>query len=186
MTEKNNILSRGLQFARTHILLMCAISAALLFPCFWHRHIEAGDLPSHTFNAWLATLVQQGRAPGLYLAPQWYNVLFDLLLLYSVKLFGFAAGTKIVVAISVLTFFWGVFSFVAAASERPPWLLTPCIAMLAYGYTFNMGFFNYYLSVGLACFGLAILWKQPKSSDWLATIFIFLLATLAHPIGPLG
>jgi hypothetical protein len=185
MTEKNSSLSRGVRFLRTNILLMSAISAVVIIPCFWHRHIEAGDLPSHTFNAWLATLIQQGRAPGLYLHAQWYNILFDLLLLYSVKLFGFAAGPKIVVAISVLIFFWGVFSFVAAASERRPWLLTPCIAMLAYGYTFNMGFFNYYLSIGLACLGLAILWKQPQRSDWLAAVLIFALATLAHPIGPL-
>jgi hypothetical protein len=185
MTGKNNALSRALRFVRTNILLMSAISAAVIIPCFWHRHIEAGDLPSHTFNAWLATLVQQGRAPGLHLAPQWYNILFDLLLLYSVKLFGFAAGPKIVVAISVLTFFYGVFSFIAAVSERPPWFLTPCIAMLAYGYVFNMGFFNYYLSISLTCLGLAILWKQPQRGDWLAVILIFALATLAHPIGPL-
>src|SRR6202795_4158623 len=186
MTGKNNALLRALRFVRSNILLISLISAVLIIPCFWHRHIEAGDLPSHTFNAWLATLIQQERAPGLYLAPQWLNVLFDFLFLYFAKLFGFVAGPKIVVAISVLTFFWGVFSFVAAVSERPPWLLTPCIAMFAYGYTFNMGFFNYYLSVGLACFGLAILWKQPQSSDWLATIFIFVLATLPPPIGPFG
>jgi hypothetical protein len=185
MTKKNNALLRVLRFVRTHILLMAAISAVVIVPCFWHRHIEAGDLPSHTFNAWLASLVQQGRAPGLYLTPQWYNVLFDILLLYSAKLFGFVAGPKIVVAISVLTFFWGVFSFVAAVSERPPWLLTSCIAMLAYGYTFNMGFFNYYLSIGLACFGLAILWKQPQRWDWLVAVLLFALATLAHPIAPL-
>jgi hypothetical protein len=185
MTEKNNALSRGLRFVRTHIYLMSVISALVIIPCFWHRHIEAGDLPSHTFNAWLASLIQQGRAPGLYLAPQWFNVLFDLLLLYSAKFFGFVAGPKIVVAISVLTFFWGVFSFVAVVSDRPPWLLTPCIAMLAYGYAFNMGFFNYYLSMGLACFGLAILWKQSQRWDWLAAILIFALATFAHPIGPL-
>jgi hypothetical protein len=185
MTENNNALARAVHFVRTHALLISVISAAVVIPCSWHRHIEAGDLPSHTFNAWLATLVQQGRAPGLYLHAQWYNILFDLLLLYSVKLFGFAVGPKIVVAISVLTFFWGVFSFVAAARERPPWHLTPCIAMLSYGYTFNMGFFNYYLSIGLACFGLAISWKQPQRSDWLAAALIFALATLAHPIGPL-
>jgi hypothetical protein len=185
MTEKNNALSRALRFVRTNIYLISAISAVVIVPCFWHRQIEAGDLPSHTFNAWLASLVQQGRAPGLFLAPQWYNILFDVLLLYSSKLFGFVAGPKIVVALSVLTFFWGVFSFVAAASERPPWLLTPCIAMLAYGYTFNMGFFNYYLSVGLACFGLAVLWKQPRRWDWLAATLVFALATFAHPIGPL-
>ena len=185
MTEKNNALLRALRFVRANILLMSAVSAVVIIPCFWHRHIEAGDLPSHTFNAWLATLIQQGRAPGLYLAPRWHNILFDLLLLYSAKLLGFAAGPKIVVAISVLIFFWGVFSLVTAVSEGPPWLLTPCIVMLAYGYVFNMGFFNYYLSMGLACFGLAILWKQPQRSDWLAAILIFALATLAHPIGPL-
>ena len=185
MTEKDNALLRALRFVRTHVLLMAVISAVVIIPCFWHRYIEAGDLPSHTFNAWLATLIQQGRAPGLYLATQWYNVLFDILLLYSVKLFGFVAGPKIVVALSVLTFFWGVFSFAAAVSERPPWLLTPGSAMLAYGYTFNMGFFNYYLSIGLACFGLAILWKQPQRWGWLAAILLFLLATFAHPIGQL-
>jgi len=185
MTEKNYALLRALRFVRTHIPLMAVISAVVIIPCFWHHQIEAGDLPSHTFNAWLASLVQQGRAPGLYLARQWYNVLFDILLLYSAKLFGFVAGPKIVVALSVLTFFWGVFSLVAVVSERPPWFLTPCIAMLAYGYTFNMGFFNYYLSMGFACFGLAILWKQPQRWDWLAAILLFVLATFAHPIGPL-
>jgi hypothetical protein len=185
MTEKNFALLRALRFVRTHILSMAVISAVVIVPCFWHRHIEAGDLPSHAFNAWLASLIEQGRAPGLYLATQWYNVLFDVLLSYSAKLFGFIAGPKIVVAISVLTFFWGVFSFVTVASERPPWLLTPSIAMLAYGYTFNMGFFNYYLSMALACFGLAILWKQPQRWDWLAAFLLFALATFAHPIGPL-
>ena len=185
MTEKDNALSRALRVVRTNIIAMSAISAVVIIPCFWHRRIEAGDLPSHTFNAWLATLIQQGRAPGLYLAPRWHNILFDLLLLYSAKLFGFAVGPKIVVAISVLIFFWGVFSFVAAVSARPPWLLTPCIVMLVYGYVFNMGFFNYYLSMGLACFGLAILWKLPERSDWLAAILVFALAILAHPIGPL-
>jgi hypothetical protein len=185
MTKNNYALLRGLRLVRTHIRLISVISAVVIIPCFWHRHIEAGDLPSHTFNAWIASLVQQGRAPGLYLATQWYNVLFDVLLLYSAKLLGFVTGPKIVVAISVSTFFWGVFSFVAIVSERPPWLLTPCIAMLAYGYTFNMGFFNYYLSIGLACFGLAALWKQPQRWDCLAAIILFALATFAHPIGPL-
>src|SRR5258706_15231781 len=70
-----------------------------------------------------------------------------------------AAEEKIVVSAGVLILFWGFFGFVAAVTERPPWFLTPCIAMLAYGYPFCMGFMNYYLSLGLACFGLAILWR---------------------------
>src|ERR1700693_6475597 len=100
MTEKNYALLRATRFVRTNILSISVISAVVIIPCFWQRHIEAGDLPSHTFNAWLASLIQQGRAPGLYLVTQWDNVLLDVLLLYSVKLFGFVAGPKIVVAIS--------------------------------------------------------------------------------------
>jgi hypothetical protein len=54
--------------------------------------------------------------------------------------------------------------------------------MLAYGYSFNMGFMNYYLSLGLACFGLAILWRG-RGTDWIAGGLIAALAWLAHPIG---
>lgn len=185
MTPPNNSsLLRALRFLRAHFAVIAILSALIIVPCFWHRRIEAGDLPSHTYNAWLAQLIEQGRAPGLFLVPRWNNVLFDLLLLYSSKVFGFVAGPKIVVAVCALLFFWGAFSFLAAFSERPPWLITPCIAMLTYGFVFNMGFFNYYLSIALACFGLAFLWK-PERWDWLAGLLLFVLAILAHPIGAL-
>jgi hypothetical protein len=183
MANQDKVL-RGPRFIRGHAAFVAVLSILIVVPCFWQRRLEAGDLPSHIYNAWLAQLVQRGRAPGLYIAWRWNNVLFDLLLFYSAKLCGFAIGSKIVVAVCVLVFFWGVFSFVTAVSGRPPWFLAPCLAMLAYGYTFNMGFFNYYLSVGLACFGLALLWK-PSSWDWLAGVIFFALATLAHPIGSL-
>ncbi len=183
MTPPNNSsLFRAFRFLCAHFLVIAVLSLLIIIPCFWHHRIEAGDLPSHTYNAWLAQLIQQGRAPGLYLAPRWNNVLFDLLLLYSAKVFGFIAGPKIIVALCALLFFWGVFSFLTAFSERPQWLLTPCIAMLTYGFAFNMGFFNYYLSIALACFGLALLWK-PVAWDWLAGLLLLALAVLAHPIG---
>ena len=38
----------------------------------------------------------------------------------------------------------------------PPWHLLPCIAMLAYGWVFHMGFFNFYLSLGLCFWALAL------------------------------
>lgn len=183
MTPPNDSsLLRALRFLRAHFIAIIVLSALIIVPCFWHRRIEAGDLPSHTYNAWLAQLIQQGRAPGLYLVSRWNNVLFDLLLLYSAKAFGFVAGPKIVVAVCALLFFWGVFSFLAAFSERSPWFLTPCIAMLTYGFTFNMGFFNYYLSIAFAFLGLALLWK-PAAWDWLAVLLLLALAMLAHPIG---
>ncbi len=159
-----------------------AISALIVVPCWWHRRIEAGDLASHVYNAWLAQLIEKGQAPGLYIAKQWNNILFDVLLLRTANFAGLAAAEKIVVSICVLIFFWGVFAFVRTITEQPPWFLAPCIAMLAYGYSFSMGFLNYYLSLGLACFGVAILWRG-RGNDWIAGGLIAALAWLAHPIG---
>lgn len=171
-----------LSFLRRRQWLILAVSAAVLIPCLWHRRIEAGDLASHVYNAWLAQLIEKGQAPGLYIARQWNNILFDVMLLGLAKIAGLAAAQKIAASVCVLTFFWGVFAFIIAVTERPPWFLTPCVAMLAYGYSFSMGFVNYYLSLGLACFGLAILWRARKV-DWIGGGIFALLALLAHPIG---
>jgi len=161
---------------------MVFLSVGLVVPCFWHRRLEAGDLASHVYNAWLAQLIEKGQAPGLYIVRQWNNILFDVSLLHVAKVVGLSAATKIVVSACVLIFFWGVFALISAVSERPPWLFVPCIAMLAYGYSFSMGFLNYYLSLGLACFGLAILW-QGRGLAWVGGALFAALALLAHPIG---
>jgi len=54
--------------------------------------------------------------------------------------------------------------------------------MLAYSYSFSMGFLNYYLSLGLACFGLAILWRG-RGLAWVGAAIFAALALLAHPMG---
>jgi hypothetical protein len=159
MTSEPMPTEQESQFVRAKKSLILVISLAMIVPCLWHRRIEAGDLGSHVYNAWLAQLIAKGQAPGLYIVRQWNNVLFDWLLLHTANVVGFAAAEKIVVSVCVLIFFWGVFSFVAAASGQPPWFLAPAIAMLAYGYSFNMGFLNYYLSLGLASASLALLWR---------------------------
>ncbi len=181
-TEADGKLPADGRFSGWRVVAVFAISALILVPCWWHRRIEAGDLASHVYNAWLAQLIEKGQAPGLYIAKQWNNVLFDVALLRAADLVGLAAAQKIVVSACVLVFFWGVFAFVAAVAERLPWFLTPCIAMLAYGYSFSMGFMNYYLSLGLACFGLTILWRA-RRFEWVAAVPFALLAMLAHPIG---
>ena len=162
--------------------LILFVSIAMIIPCLWHRRIEAGDLPSHVYNAWLAQLIEKGQAPGLYIVSKWNNVLFDWTLAHAATLAGIAAAEKIVVSACVLIFFWGVFSLVAAASSQPPWFLTPCIAMLAYGYSFNMGFMNYYLSLGLSSFSLALLWRGRGLTRLFGWLLVPLIL-LAHPIG---
>jgi len=164
------------------LILFFLVSCLVLIPCFWQRHIEAGDLGSHVYNAWLAELIGQGKAPGLYIVPQWNNVLFDLLLLNFGKMFGFAAAEKLATSLCVLVFFWGVFLLMRAISSQPPWFLTPCIAMLAYGHIFHLGFMNYYLSVGLACMGLSLLWDGRRNGLIVAVLSAPVIL-LAHPMG---
>jgi hypothetical protein len=182
MTTEPTQSAPGWQFVRARKWTILAISAATILPCLWHRRIEAGDLGSHVYNAWLAQLIEKGQAPGLYIVHQWNNVLFDWTLQHAANLVGFAAAEKIVVSLCVLIFFWGVFALVTAASGRPPWFLAPGIAMLAYGYSFNMGFLNYYLSLGLSSFSLALLWRGRGLEKFFGLLLVpFIL--LAHPIG---
>ena len=170
------------RFVRTHATRFVATSAALLVPCFWHGHLEAGDLGSHLYNAWLAQLIERGQAPGLWIARQWNNVLFDWLLGGFGSLFGLHAAERIAVGLAVLIFFWGAFALVCAVARKALWFLAPVVAALAYSWTFEMGFFNYYLSLGFAFFGIALLWRGRGWQRWAALLFAP-LAYVAHPLG---
>ena len=181
-TTESSLTLRALRYIGSRWLLAALISALILVPCYWHRRIAAGDLPSHTYNAWLAHLIGLGQAPGLYIVPQLNNALLDLALLHLGNAVGFVAGEKIVAAICVLLFFWGAFAFIAAATARPPWFLVPAIAMIAYGYTFYMGFLNFYLSLGLGFFAAALFWRG-KPFDWIVGAVLAVLTFLAHPMG---
>src|SRR6266852_8426057 len=118
--QQASCLVAAARFLREYWLRFTLISFALLVPCFWHRRIEAGDLGSHAYNAWLAQLIEKGQAPGLYFAKQWNNILFDVTLLRLASVVGFAAAEKIAVSACVLIFFWGVFAFISTVTERPP------------------------------------------------------------------
>ena len=160
-----------------------AISLLLLVPCFWHRRIEAGDLASHVYNAWLAQLIEHGQAPGLYLARQWNNVLVDVALLRLGSLLGFVAAERIVASACVLIFFWGAFAFITTVSGREPWTLTPGLAMISFGWTFYMGFLNFYLALGLAMLTLPLILRPRRKSDQIVALLLSGLVWLAHPLG---
>src|SRR5258705_13994633 len=97
-------------FVRRRWLLILGISAAALIPCFWHKHIEAGDLGSHVYNAWLAELVQRGELSGLRIVPQWNNVAFDLLLSAFRKIVICLWYESLAASLFESIFFWGVFA----------------------------------------------------------------------------
>jgi hypothetical protein len=175
-------LGAALQFVRGNALAVIAVSILLVVPCFWHSHIQAGDLGSHVYNTWLAQLAQQHQVSGIVVVKQWNNVLFDLLVLHAANVFGFVAAERIVVSLGVLLFSWGAFSFLAVVSGRAPWLVAPFLFVLAYGYAFHMGFMNYYFSIGLALFALAA-GLSGGAGNWLVAVIIAALALVAHPLG---
>jgi hypothetical protein len=186
-------LTTVLDFVREHWLRVAVVSLFLSIPCLWHEHIEAGDLDSHVYNAWLAQLTARGRAPGLYLAKRWSNILVDLALLKIGNLLGFAAAEKIVVLLWVLIFFWGAFALIAAVTARAPWSLLPCLVMLSYGWTFNAGFLNYYVSLGLGFLVIAIAWRVLETcesnilnqgrAEIMVSLVLAALVWIAHPQG---
>jgi hypothetical protein len=170
------------QFALQDWIRFVGVSAALLIPVYWHRRIEAGDLASHVYNAWLAQLIREGQAPGLWIARQWNNVLFDLLLSWLGSVFGLRVAERIAVSFAVLIFFWGAFALISLMTPRAPWNLSPLIVVFAYGWTFEMGFMNYYISLGLCFLALAAFLHFGNGGRLISLALIPLIWT-AHPLG---
>src|SRR5215472_14081142 len=118
-------MQTGLSWAK-----VCLISVLLLIPCFWQRRIQAGDLSSHIYNAWLAQQIDLGKAPGLTIAPTNTNMLFDMILSGLFRAFGSEAAQRIAVSLVVVIFFWGAFAYMSASAHAPPWFFVPCLLML--------------------------------------------------------
>ncbi len=176
------VFKQTVDFIRKNWPKLLAISAAVLTPCFWHRRLEAGDLGSHVYNAWLVQLVQQHKVSGIWIASQRTNVLFDLLLSAVARIAGLRLSAHFVAGAAVLLFFWGSVALVTAAANRVPWTVLPLIAMVSYGWTFNIGFFNYYLSLAMAFIGIAIVWRGKWWEVFLALALVPLIM-LANPLG---
>jgi hypothetical protein len=157
-------------------------SVLLIVPCFWHEYLVCVDLGSHTYAAWMAKLATAGKAPGIYVVFQKTNILFDWLLSAMCAYFGYDAGEKIAVAITVLIFYWGGFAFLSSFSGKPRWDLAALLAMFAYGWTFQTGLFNYYLSIGLALAALAAFWTRETRGRVICLVLLPLIL-LAHPLG---
>jgi len=172
---------QGMSGTRPTRNLAAYLSAALLLtaPCVWQQHIQANDLSSHLYNAWLANRVAAGDLKGLSVVPQYTNVLFDLLLSWLLKSSSVIVTERIAVILAVQFFFWGCCALVSAMSGRPAWRIAPFLALLTYGVVFRMGFFNFYISVGICCGAIALVWWNESRVRWLA-VPLLLVAATAH------
>ncbi len=156
-------------------------SAVVALPCFWQSRIQAGDLSSHVYNAWLASLVEQGKTQGLALAVPWTNLGFDTALGSLTWVFGRDVAQRVLVAVAVEIFFWGAVALARAVIGRQQWFLMPCFAMLSYGWVFHAGFFNFYFSMGCCFWAFAALWSDRRIAR-LAAVPLLVVATLAQAL----
>jgi hypothetical protein len=159
------------------------ISALLVVPCFWQRQLHAGDLSSHVYNAWLESRLDAGHLPGLSIKPIFANTLFDRLLSLLGPHLGWNPAAEVACALAVLLFFWGTFAFAAAFAGEAAWWSAPLLAMLAYGWTFQRGFMNYYLSMGFAFLALAIVARARSWRGRALSLCLLPPMLCAHPLG---
>ena len=166
---------------RSDLAIIVSATALLLVPCVWLPQIESLDLCSHIYNAWLARLITEQHIPGLVIARQSTNILFDNLLTLSMTAFGPVWAQRILVSTSAVLFFWSSFVLIAALSNRRPWFLLPCLAVLSYGRIFHYGFFNFYVALAFGFLALSLLLTR---SRWWQFLFVLLLALswIAHPL----
>lgn len=160
---------------------LLAISLLLIAPCLWQPHIQAGDLSSHLYNAWLASQIQGGAIDGFEIVPVWTNVLTDWMMTAAVPVIGTVWSARLVIVPAVLVFFWGAFFLLKEVSGRKPWTLCPILALFAYGLVFHLGFLNFYLSTGLSLWILGLLIK-PTAARVVAAVPLAVLALLSHAL----
>jgi hypothetical protein len=156
-------------------------SLVCLLPCFWQERIQASDLSSHLYNAWLANLMAQHQMAGLHFASRSNNIEFDILLGWLLPVFGLNWATRIAVGAAVLLFFWSAFVFVGTLSRRRPWAMTPWLLALTYGMTFQAGLFNFYISVAWSLLAVSCVWNRVTRMSAIS-VPLFILAWLAHPL----
>jgi len=158
------------------------ISVGLVIPCFWRPIVSSVDLQSHLYNAWLAELIHSGTVSGLWIGHQSTNIVVDMLLPSLLKALGVSGAERVVTTALVLIFFWGAFRFISSARGQSVYWLLPWLAILSYGFVFQCGLLNYYLSCGIVLWLLAILWNQRLRLRMLWFAPLLILAYLAHPL----
>ncbi len=157
------------------------VSILVLLPCFWQTRIQAIDLSSHVYNAWLSSLVSQNRAQGLWMAHQFNNVLFDWVLGWLLPRFGSSVAQRLAVSATVLIFFWGVVIFVSRGWPRNWQFVLPSVLTLSYGTIFRTGFFNFYLSLGV-CLWFLTIFLSGSQRFRLLPVVLLPIAWTAHPL----
>jgi hypothetical protein len=150
-------------------------------PVFWVGPVQSMDVPSHTYNAWLAQLIRQGELPGLWIEPMWTNSMFDRMLDVLLGWFSYATAEQAAMGVTVLVLAAGLSLWIRAAAGRFPWELSPLLLAAVHGTVTQAGFCNFMLSLGFGgAAGAALLAGGRRG--WLAAP-AGLIGLVANPAG---
>ena len=174
-------LTSGNSASIRNVAAYLGLSLLCLLPCFWQERIQASDLSSHLYNAWLANVMMHHQMVGLHFASLSNNIEFDLILSTLLPALGVNWATRIAVGAAALLFFWSAFVFVRTLSRRQPWAITPWLLALTYGMAFQLGLFNFYISVAWSLLAVSCLWNRVTKMSAVA-LPLSVLAWLAHPL----
>ena len=166
---------------RSDPAIVLAISLLLILPCFWQPYIQAGDLSSHLYNAWLASEIQHDRIDGFVIVPIWTNVLTDWVMTAAIPVIGPVWSARLVTVPAILIFFWGAFFLLNEEAGWRPWRFCPVLALFTYGLIFHLGFLNFYLSTGLSLWVLGLL-MNPTARRVAVAVPMAVLALLSHAL----
>jgi hypothetical protein len=171
-----------LKLSKSAWTLPIVISVGLVVPCFWQPMVSSVDLQSHLYNAWLTELIRSGSIHGLWIGHQSTNFLVDIMLFWLLKGLGISVAERVTTTALVLVFFWGAFRFISAVQSKSAYWLAPWLAVLSYGFVFQSGLLNYYLSCGIVLWLFAVVWGQRFHWRILWTAPLLVLAYFAHPL----
>jgi hypothetical protein len=174
--------NHALKVSQSSRTLPLVISAALVIPSLWQPIVSSVDLQSHLYNAWLAELIRKGSIHGLWIGHQSTNIVVDVLLSWLLKAIGASGAERVVSSVLVLLFFWGAFHFISAVRGQAVYWLAPWLAILSYGFVFQLGLLNYYLSCGIIFWLSALVWGQQFGWRFACAAPLLLLAYVAHPL----
>ena len=129
-------------------------------------------------------LVREGTVPGLWIHYQWTNVLVDAALPWLLRAFGVSGAERAFTTAAVLLFFWSALSLVSAVRGQPVYWVAPWLAVLSYGFVFQTGLLNYYISAGFAFCLFSMLWRKRPGWHVLSAVPLLILAFWGASLTP--
>lgn len=179
-------LTRALREDRLLLTLTALLTAAVVLPLFCCRVVPFIDLPHHAALGallWDVAFHRHGAAAHYWidLTPVPYWTIY-ILLAVSERVFGVYAGTKLVLAVSILSVPLGAMRLCRALGRSPRLGLSAFL--LAWDFNIYYGWLNHVLALGLALFLLAQILEieSPRDAMWTWPLGAFLALTHVLPL----